>query len=492
MAERLKPIGFWSYATADDEASDGHLSALRAMLAKELRLLAGRQEVRIFQDVHAIPKGTNWETEIDKALFGSNFMIPIVTPGFLASPWCCKELLHFRNRERAMGREDLIFPLIYIPYAGLDRDRPDECADPLAFDLIGKRQHLTFADLRFRDTQSGEVRERMHQLAMAIIEALRRHDKPTTPRPAVVAAPAPPRPDHAPFSVTRDLLDGPELVLIPAGRFAMGVPPEEEERETMPKERRGLSAPRRTITIPDPFWLGKYPVTRAQFADFVAATGYSAGQSAVTFEPDGNNAWTWLDRRGRGWRDPGFEQTHNHPVVCVSEQDAEAYIAWLNAETGQHYRLPSEAEWEYATRGGTTTARFWGDNRDEAPSHANVADATLLRVIGATFDPDKYFDGDTGFPFTAPVGHFPANPFHLHDTLGNVAEWMADWWSETLAGIPCDGSFKKAGDYNRRVVRGSSWFGPPWTVRSGQRGWSSAGHRSALVGFRVARTISIH
>jgi sulfatase modifying factor 1 len=287
----------------------------------------------------------------------------------------------------------------------------------------------------------------------------------------------------------RDRPGLPAMVRIPAGTFTMGVPPRENRREKVPKEIAAWSSPLQTIEIAQSFWLGRYPVTRGQFAAFVAAKGDPTPDEAWTYEPDDKGKWEWKTRKDRGWRNPGFEQTDDHPVVCVSHADAEAYLAWLRELTGKAYRLPSEAEWEYACRAGTTTARFWGDGRDEAVRYAKVADRSLMALTNAEFDPERYFDGDSGIPFTAPVGSFRPNPFGLYDMLGNVWEWTADCWNETLKDIPLDGSARTTGGSGLRALRGGAWNDDPGVVRAGCRNWYGTGYRGADAGFRVARTL---
>ena len=285
MADRLPPIGFWSYTTTDDRSSGGHLSQLRVRSAQALQLLAGRQPVDIFQDANAIPKGSEWEDEIRRALDRSSFMIPIVTPGFLASEWCCREVLLFREREKALGRSDLIFPLVYIKADDIDPDHKDECFDRSVFELLNKRQRIEFHDLRFYEVDRYEVKVRIGQLADSVRAALRRPPsaRPVAePEPPVTPAPASPAVLTA-GTVIRDDPHGPELVLIPKGSFIMGVPPAEEEREGVPEEYRGRSAPRQSITIPSPFWLGRYTVTRDQFGAFVAETGHQTRKRSLDF-----------------------------------------------------------------------------------------------------------------------------------------------------------------------------------------------------------------
>jgi formylglycine-generating enzyme len=165
-----------------------------------------------------------------------------------------------------------------------------------------------------------------------------------------------------------------------------------------------------------------------------------------------------------------------------------AYVGWLSRLTGKAYRLPSEAAWEYACRSGTTTARFWGDGRDEAMRYAKVADRSLMARMKVPFDPERFFDGDSGHPFTAPVGSVRPNPFGLYHMLGNVWEWTADCWNEDLKGVPLDGSARTTEGCSRRVVRGGSWNNNPRNVRAGNRNWNDTGNRNTNTGFRVAST----
>jgi formylglycine-generating enzyme required for sulfatase activity len=518
MADRLPPKGFWSYTTSDDLSAGGHLTELRIRLANRLQLEVGKPKVVIFQDKHAIPIGADWKKKIYGALDEASFILPIVTPGFIQSEWCCNELLYFSAREKALGREDLIFPFIYVDIERIDPDQKDDCYNKDVYHLLRARQHFDFHDRVDHDVGSEEVKQRIAYLAKAIHNALRQHvpvtgsspepaPKVTAPKQVVAISRPPPRDspkpgtDEAPrpaapeaeaagaLTIIRDHEDAPELIRIPKGTFTMGVSPKEEECEGVPKEFRGWSTPRQSVTIPSPFWLGRYPVTRAQFATFIAETGHETANEAWTFEPDNKGQWTYERRTNRDRRNPGFQQTDNDPVVCVSYEDAIKYIEWLRALTGKEYRLPSESEWEYAARAGTTTARFWGDGRVDAVQFAKVADRTLMRQMKQDFDPERFFDGESDYPFTAPVGAFLPNQFGLYDMLGNVWEWTADVFNATLKGIPLDGSPNTTGDSSRRVVRGGSWSNSPRDVRAGDLDWGDTGSRSNGTGFRVARTL---
>ncbi len=281
---------------------------------------------------------------------------------------------------------------------------------------------------------------------------------------------------------------GPAMVRIPAGQFTMGAKAKENRREKVPAEWAKRSSPQRDMTIPNAFWIGKYPVTRAEFEFFTAETGRELPDRAWTYEPNDKAAFDYTEREGRNWRNPGFAQTDQDPVTCVSHDDVRAYIEWLNDRTKGGYRLPSEAEWEYAARAGTETARFWGDGRDAACRFANVADAALTRAMNVAVDPKRFFPGDDGFAFTAPVGSFLPNPFGLYDMFGNVWEWCADYWTENLRGLPERGAPNATGDSGRRSLRGGSWHNDPRIVRAAHRGWAGTGLRSTITGFRVART----
>ena len=291
--------------------------------------------------------------------------------------------------------------------------------------------------------------------------------------------------------VRRDADDLPEMVEIPPGRFMMGIPPAESKREGE-MYYNDWARPRHQVTIAHPFWLGRYPVTRGEFAAFVVATDRPTPDKDWTYEPDDKGEWRGAEREGRNWRNPGFEQTDRDPVVCVSHADATDYIDWINTKRHldtEPYWLPSEAEWEYAARAGTETARFWGDGRNHACRCANVADRSLMTTMNWPFDKERFFDGDDGYAFTAPVGSFLPNPFGLSDMLGNVWEWTADPWHDDYKGAPSDGSVWIAGvSATSRVVRGGSWYDLPKVVRAGYRFDIDAGHRNNVFGFRLART----
>ena len=262
--------------------------------------------------------------------------------------------------------------------------------------------------------------------------------------------------------VFRDCADCPEMVVVPSGSFMMGSPPSEEGRDDD-------EGPVHRVSIPSSFAVGVYEVTRGEFGRFVSSTGRSMGNKCWTVK-DGE----WEERSGRSWLSPGFSQTDLHPAVCVSWDDARAYVAWLSRETGEAYRLLSESEWEYVARAGTRTRYHWGD-----------AIGRNLANCGGGLCGSRW-DGKS----TSPVGSFGANGFGLHDVHGNVVEWVEDCWNDSYAGAPRDGSAWKGGNCSRHVLRGGSWVINPRDLRAASRSGVGTGDRSDDVGFRVARTFT--
>ncbi len=276
----------------------------------------------------------------------------------------------------------------------------------------------------------------------------------------------------------------PEMKAIPADTFDMGSDDAEiafakslGATDEMVKDEKG----KRKVTV-RAFAMSVTEVTREQFEAFVKERPY---------KPEGF-CWGIDDKQKfefgglRRWDNPGFPQEGDHPAVCVTWHDAKAYAAYLTRMTGHRYRLPSEAEWEYAARAGTATSRYWGQENAEACKFANVADATAVAALG--WDPAKNFPCADGFVYTAPVGRFQPNAFGLHDMLGNVWEWTEDCYNNSYIGAPSNGSAWLTGDCSLRVIRGGSWYGDPRIVRSAIRVRDDATYRNYDSGFRVART----
>ena len=274
----------------------------------------------------------------------------------------------------------------------------------------------------------------------------------------------------------------PEMQLIPAGQFQMGSPDSEEGRSDD-------EGPVHAVSIYRPFALSRCEITVGQFKRFVSETGYQTdaerGDGCFVLNEKG-------DRRERqktaDWRSPNFTQTNDHPVVCVSWQDAKAYTRWLSAVTGAVYRLPTEAEWEYAAR--TTTAsdlsRYWGDDPNGC-AYANGADQTLKEAIPAIgFTIAECQDGAV---YTQLVGSYQRNAFGLSDMLGNAWEWVEDCYKDNYDGASIDGSARQEVECATRVLRGVGWFDLPFNIRSANRLRGDPYAAGNNVGFRIARAL---
>ena len=283
----------------------------------------------------------------------------------------------------------------------------------------------------------------------------------------------------------RDCDECPELVVVPPGTYQMGLS-ESVSEEELEYFFVDSARPVHRVTIARPFAVGAYEVTRGEYVRFVSASGHSTGNSCWTYDSEDDED-PWKERSGRSWRNPGFSQTDRDPVVCVSWQDAQAYVGWLSRETGHGYRLPSESEWEYAARAGTTTPYYWGADASIRCRYGNAVDASYERHIGFSLSDDGCDDGHI---YTAPVGSFQANGFGLHDVHGNVWEWVDDCSNESYVGAPVDGSAWESGDCSVRELRGGSWLDEPRSLRSADRIRGTADDRFDDVGFRVARTLT--
>jgi formylglycine-generating enzyme required for sulfatase activity len=239
------------------------------------------------------------------------------------------------------------------------------------------------------------------------------------------------------------------------------------------------------------FEIGQREVTVGEFRRFVAVMNYrtdaeqnAGGREGCIIAYRDGSEWKYGYRAGYSWKNPNFQQGDDHPVVCVSGNDAVAYTQWLSRETGQRYRLPSEAEWEYAARAGTTGARYWGDDPDRACRYANVYDQSSERVNGFGWEAHAC---DDGWVHTAPVGLFQPNAWKLYDLLGNVGEWTCSVYDKDYGGAEQKCSNKNT--TGPLAVRGGSWYYGPASVRSAFRGRDDPAGRYNNQGFRLARSL---
>ena len=297
---------------------------------------------------------------------------------------------------------------------------------------------------------------------------------PAVPQAAPAAAAA----------AARDCDVCPELATVPPGQFLMGSAPDAPELDASTGE-----SPAVALSFARPFQVSRREVTVGEFRRFVEATGAKA--------VPGCRVWSggqWIQDPDRSWRDPGFAAPprDDDPVVCVSWDDARAYAEWLSAESGKRYRLPSEAEWEYVARGGTSYPRFWGerDSREDvalslACDYANVYDASAVEALGLAVPNARCSDGA---PTLAQAGRYKPNAFGVHDIIGNAREWVMDCYTASYAGRPQDArAWTWQGGCELKGVRGGSFASRPLEARAPARGAAPASHRQSDLGFRVVR-----
>ena len=368
-------------------------------------------------------------------------------------------------------------------------------------------------------TPPGPVRTRFTAPALAMVSAVAML-WPATHGPVAASQPDPatsPGDDVITDSI------GIQLVALPAGTFVMGLDSPNELRARHPHSSYNhvtvneTEQPQAHVRITRPFRLGRTEVTVGQFAAFVEATNHRTTAErqggAMIRDPEARETERFIPSPDHHWRQPGFEQTDDHPVTSVSWHDAVAFCRWLSEVEGARYRLPTEAEWEYACRAGTTTLYFTGDDPDQIYAHANVADASLaahdpdlMSRQQVLTDPDRQNDG---YIHTAPVASFKPNPWGLFDMHGNVWEWcsdryQADYYRHLTAhferaqqildqqpyddpGGPDSTPQHEHGDW--RSLRGGSWYVSPVHARSSNRAFADANDHYPHIGFRVVREI---
>ena len=275
----------------------------------------------------------------------------------------------------------------------------------------------------------------------------------------------------------------PSMVVVPTGSFAMGASDNDDGRSDN-------ETPQHEVTLDKGFAMARTDVTVGQFREFVKATGYQPdsqrlGGASVYDERSGS----MRDDTGASWQSDyaGRNADDKLPVVNVSWNDARAYAEWLSQRTGKKYRLPSEAEFEYALRGGTTTKYWWGDSSPKSKVE-NLTGGNDRSGNGRRWS-NAFAGYRDGFWGPAPVMSFAANPFGLYDINGNVSEWVQDCWHDNYIRAPRDGNAWLNPGCSTRVIRGGSWGSSPDQVRSAYRQGADASVRSGRVGFRVVREL---
>ena len=440
MSDQLPPTGFWSYSRDDDRRSRGRLSQLRALVSEELQGVLGRRGgVQLFQDVTVFEYGDLWPKKIADTLGGCSFLIPILTPDFFQSEWCCEEVRLFLTREAEIGRGSMIFPIRFLDIAGVDPEDPKQVRDREIWDRMLITQQVDYGPLRHSPPKTSlKVQQLVADLAKRIAAALEQVAQTKVDAPVLEATTK--KPSWASASGTDQYgtwadisVPGPRnrtlmqrLRLIQSGAFVMGSRDDEPGRFVD-------EGPVHEVTIRQPFWLFDTPCTQA-FWEAVMGENPSALE-----EPD-------------------------HPVETVNYGDVTAFIRKLNNRTrGLNLTLPSEVQWEYACRAGSV-----------GPRYAEPVDA-----VG-------WYAGNSG-GHSHPVKQLRPNDWGLFDMLGNVWEWCADGASDSYDGTPTDGSARPASEGARRVLRGGSWRSIVRSLRAASRNNADPLYRASDFGFRCAR-----
>ncbi len=284
----------------------------------------------------------------------------------------------------------------------------------------------------------------------------------------------------APGVKFRDCDSCPQMIVVPAGTFTMGSPPDEPGR-------RDDEGPQVKVLIARPFAVGQYEVTRQQYEAFLRDTNHLVSGNCMT---DRRKPGSWALDAQTNLRDPGFPQSEDHPAACVNWNDAKAFIAWLNAKAGGGYRLLTEAEWEYVARAGSATAYPWGSDIDDGCAHMNGFDQVIRDKKGDLYKGEaiSFANCSDGYSNTSPVGSYAANGFGIYDLIGNLGEWVEDCSTPSYVSMRSDGT-AEGGDCSKRMVRGGSWGTQPRQLRSAERIQYSPTDMDNSIGIRVAKSL---
>ena len=441
-----------------------------------------------------IGAGEEWKGQIDRQLAAADIILLLVSADFIASDYCWGEEMTKALARHQLG-EARVIPVILRPcrwqktplgsLQAVPRDGKPVSEWPnhdVAFDQIAVAVERTIADLQQQHRRAGEqaqqqtqeARKRAEAKARQAIEEQQRNAQwreQDEARRAAEAEAAPSESLRTPVRPVAKLISDldafhdidapwcPEMVALPVGEFLMGSLKDEEGRSSD-------EGPQHRVRIGYRLGLGRWPVTVAEYRKFVEVSGHR--------HEGGMYVWTgsnWKQDEIKSWRDPGFAQTNRHPVVGVSWRDAVAYSEWLGRQTGKSYRLPSEAEWEYACRAGTTTRYAFGDAI--TPKEANYSESKLGK--------------------TTEVGAYPPNAWGLYDMHGNVWERVEDIYHDSYQGAPTDGSAWTDGEgensSRNRVIRGGSWISLRLSSVRRSASVYAPDFRYFFLGFRVARTL---
>ncbi len=430
---------FISYRRADSEWVSGLI---------EERLAAHFGSDAIFTDVDSIPLGVDFKKYIDEQVGKCDIFLAVIGEKWLS-------VTDDEGRPRLKQPRDVVRLEIE---SVLRRDIPviplllDNIAMPPASQLPKSLRELADRNgtpIRPKPAFDADVGRLIRGIEKHLgIQVKAEQAAPVKAVEEAEVAKTKPKPPSVFQDTLKDGSKGPKMVVIPAGRFVMGSPDDEPERS----ENEG---PQHSVTFAKPFAIGKYAVTFDEYDRFCQTTG-------VALPKD---------------KDWGRE---NRPVINVSWKDARAYAEWLSKKTNKRYRLPSEAEWEYAVRAGTE-----GPFSFDGP----------ITPDKANYDGNYSYEGSPEGKYreqTVPVGSLPANPWGLHEMHGNVWECVEDCWHENYKAAPTDDRAwreEDGGDCGVRVIRGGSWDGTPVFLRSALRGRTSPLGRYFSIGVRLAQDI---
>ena len=276
-------------------------------------------------------------------------------------------------------------------------------------------------------------------------------------------------------SVFRDCADCPEMVVIPRGRYDMGYD------GGISEER--YDGPVHSVSITRSFALGRFEITTAQFRRFVDTTGHETPNDCRVITEDGMR-----NTPGLSWRNPGYGRPplDDEPVACITWPDAKAYVNWLAKKTGQPYRLPTEAEWEYVAHDRNNHTFAWGEDPDDGCAYANIYDQSGRNPLR----PNTPVNCDDGFALASPVGSFPPNSFGIYDIIGNVWEWVEDCYVAPYSDQPTDGSaYLLREGCTVRSVRGGCYTTQTQRLRPTFRGRDEESLVTQVFGLRIARDL---
>jgi formylglycine-generating enzyme required for sulfatase activity len=269
--------------------------------------------------------------------------------------------------------------------------------------------------------------------------------------------------------------------VVAPGAFLMGATEAETANVGRSETQNVWERPQHRVVVSTPLAIGRFDVTRGDYARFLAATGYSVPAGCMV-----DNDGVWGFDAGRSFRDPGYPVDDRHPANCVSWDDAKAYAAWLSRATGHPYRLLHEAEWEYAARAGTTGDHWWGPQHEDLCAYLNGADRSYDRAFPGYAFLDRACDD--GYAETSPSGAFRPNPFGLYDMYGDVEQWTGDCFAPSYANARRDAEAEVGTTTCETVaVRGGTWHSGWPLFRASSRGFLPYTMRATSVGFRIVR-----